>query len=131
MARRSDRSLACLLLAQRLVDAGVPPLKAAEYWTELDAVPDPGALLRRAADDVAATTGLAPDRSARIAALFGAVTSFAFALDEAEQTGLQVVGPVDDGYPVRWLDRLGRSAPPLLYAVGDVGLLDGDHLGVV
>lgn len=131
MARRSDTSLASLLLTQRLVDADVPPLKASEYWDLLEVVDDPGRLLGLEAEEITSETRLAADESERVALLLGAATSFAFALDEAEQAGMRVLASVDDDYPAVFRDRLGRGAPPLLYAVGDVGLLTRAHLGVV
>jgi predicted Rossmann fold nucleotide-binding protein DprA/Smf involved in DNA uptake len=67
----------------------------------------------------------------RVAQLLDAATAVAFQLDEAEQTGLRVIASVDDGYPPALAGRLGRGAPPLLYAVGDPALLRGDLLGVV
>ena len=67
----------------------------------------------------------------RLARLLDAATSFAFRLDEAEQSGLCVIASVDESYPRLLMERLGRSAPPLLYAVGDPALLSSQLLGVV
>ena len=131
MARRSDASLASLLLTQRLVEASVAPLKASEYWDLLEVVGDPGRLLGLAADETLRATGLAADLSERVTRLLGAASTFAFALDEAEQAGMHVLASVDDDYPGVLRDRLGRGAPPLLYTVGDVDLLTRAHLGVV
>ena len=131
MARRSDSSLASLLLTQRLVDAGVAPLKASEYWDLVEAVGDPGRLLGLDTDEVASEARLSAELSERVALLLGAATAFAFALDEAEQAGMRVLASLDDDYPPVLRDRLGRGAPPLLYCVGDVDLLTRDHLGVV
>lgn len=131
MSRRSDASVAALLLTQRLVDADAQPLKASEYWRVVDAVGDLGTLL--AGDAVVAATGagLATALAERIAALLSAATAFAFALDEAEQGGMRVLASVDDDYPAALRDRLGAAAPPLLYAVGDPALLTNPMLGVV
>jgi predicted Rossmann fold nucleotide-binding protein DprA/Smf involved in DNA uptake len=131
MARRSDTSLAALLLTQRLVDTDAAPLKASEYWRLLEVVADPAVLLARDAEGIASEYGLDGELAGRIAVLLGAASSFAFALDDASQSGMQVVASVDDDYPPVLRDRLGASAPPLLYAFGDLSLLQRDLLGVV
>ena len=130
MTRRSNTSLAALLLTQRLVDADADPLRAAEYWPLLERVDDPGALLGRAADDLAVQLGDA-ELATRVAARFDAATAFAFELERLEQTGIRVVASVDEDYPARLVERLGAAAPPLLHVVGSIGLLGGPALGVV
>ena len=131
MPARTDSSLAALLLTQRLVDASAPPLKSSEYWVLLDAVGDPARLLGRAAAEVAEESGIDGAMAERVAALLDVATLFAVRLDEAEQSGLQLLSSVDAGYPGVLRDRLGRTAPPLLYAVGDVKLLQTELLGIV
>jgi predicted Rossmann fold nucleotide-binding protein DprA/Smf involved in DNA uptake len=131
MARRSDRSLAALLLTQRLVETPAAPLKAGEYWSVLDLVGDPGALISGDPGAVARAAGVEGPLADRIAALVGAATSFAFALEDQEQSGLRVITSVDDDYPAALVDRLGRGAPPLLYLVGDPALLGPALFGIV
>jgi len=58
-------------------------------------------------------------------------TSFAFALDDAQQSGLQVLSALSEHFPPTLRARLGRSAPPVLYALGDVALLSQGGLGIV
>lgn len=130
VTRRSDTSLAALLLTQRLVDAGAEPLRAAEYWPLLARVDDPGALLGRAADELAVQLG-DPELAARVAARFDAATAFAFELERLAQTGIRLVASIDEDYPARLVERLGAAAPPLLHVVGPINLLDGPALGVV
>jgi len=67
----------------------------------------------------------------RLAELLDAASAFAFRLDEAEQSGLRLLSSVDDDYPRVLVDRLGRGAPPLIYAAGDPALLRTDLLGIV
>jgi predicted Rossmann fold nucleotide-binding protein DprA/Smf involved in DNA uptake len=131
VATRSDSSLAALLLTQRLVDTPVAPLKSSEYWALLDRVGDPAALLGLGPAAIAGTTGVDPALAGRLARLLDAATSFAFHLDEAEQSGLRVIASVDESYPQVLIERLRRSAPPLLYAVGDPALLSSELLGIV
>lgn len=131
MARRSDASLAALLLTQRLVDVDADPLKASEYWGVVSRIDDPGVLLGRDAADVAADLGVAAEFAERIVARLGAATAFALELERQEQSGLRVLSSVDDEYPRALLERLGTSAPALLYVVGDIKLVEHDLLGVV
>jgi predicted Rossmann fold nucleotide-binding protein DprA/Smf involved in DNA uptake len=130
MGPRSDSSLAAALLAQRVVEAGAPPFKAAEYWALVERVGDPAALLGCIADDVCSTFEVGPEEAQRVVALLDAASAFAFELDRLEQSGVRVVTSVDDEYPEA-LRKLGRSAPPQLYAAGDVGLLHRSLIGVV
>lgn len=130
-AARTDSSLAALLLVQRLVDTPVAPLKASEYWTLLNQVGDPADLLGLDADTVTRSAGVDPALAERIVRLLDAATAFAFRLDEAEQSGMRVVSPFDNGYPPALTERLGHGAPPVLYAVGDLVLLEQKNLGVV
>lgn len=129
MARRGDRSLAALLLAQRLEPVGAAPLKAAEYWPVVEACPELEVLLDAGADEIAARAGVEGAVAERMRALLDGATSFAFRLDQLEQAGLRVVASVDGEYPAGLL-ALGRGAPPLLYGYGDFGLLSPSGGGV-
>jgi predicted Rossmann fold nucleotide-binding protein DprA/Smf involved in DNA uptake len=131
MSRLDDAELVALLLAQRLVDDGAPPLKASEFWDVLSAIPYPGALLGLSAEGVRQAAGVDAEMAARIVARLDQATNFAFALDEAQQTGLRVLSALSEDFPTTLREKLGRSAPPLLYALGDVGLLSHEGLGVV
>jgi predicted Rossmann fold nucleotide-binding protein DprA/Smf involved in DNA uptake len=131
VAGRSPGSLAALLLVQRLVDTGTPPLKASEYWALCDAVGDPARLLGADAAAVAELTGVGRDRAERVVSLLEGASAFAFALDEVEQAGMRVIASVDDEYPAVLVERLGRSAPPLLYVYGDPSLMEHAPLGIV
>lgn len=128
---RSEASLVAALLTQRLVDGAAEPLKASEYWQLVALLGDLKELLGRSAGELVADLGVDAATAERVARRIDQVTQVAFALDEAEQGGLRIVTSVDEQYPRVLVDRLGSAAPPLLYAVGDVGLLHGGGLGVV
>ncbi|MPZ74772.1 MAG: hypothetical protein GEU74_16415 [Nitriliruptorales bacterium] len=131
MTSRTDSSLAALLLTQRLLDTPATPLKSSEYWSLVAAVSDPADLLGRSPSEIRELAGVEEALADRVATLLDAATLFAIRLDEAEQSGLHLISSVDADYPVRLTDRLGHTAPPLLYAVGDPKLLETDLLGVV
>jgi predicted Rossmann fold nucleotide-binding protein DprA/Smf involved in DNA uptake len=131
VTRRSDASLAALLLAQRLVANGAAPLKASEYWPLLARVGDPGPLLGRTATELTARLGDAA-LAARVAARFASATGVAFELERLEQTGIRVVTSFDAEYPARIRVRLGAAAPPVLQVVGDaLGFLADPLVAVV
>jgi len=127
----SDDHLVALLLTQRLIETPAKPLKASEYWSVLDLVDGPAQLLGMSPEDVARSLHLDADLSDRIVKLLDASTALAFRLDELEQTGVRAVTSVDEGYPSILVERLGRSAPPVLYVAGDLSLLVGRLLGIV
>ena len=45
--------------------------------------------------------------------------------------GLRVISRSDEAYPVRLRERLGRSAPPLLWSVGKLEIADSDTVAIV
>jgi predicted Rossmann fold nucleotide-binding protein DprA/Smf involved in DNA uptake len=104
---------------------------ASEFWSVVESVADLGALLGLGPDEVCKTANVDAPTGARIVALLDAATSFAFALDDAQQSGLRVMSGLAEDFPAVLRERLGRAAPPVLYAVGDVGLLGRPALGVV
>ena len=128
--RRSDRSLAGLLLAQRLVDGEAEALKAREFWSVVETVAEPERLLGLSPAEITGL-GIAPDLSERIARRMEAAPALAFELERLEQSGLRVLSALDDDYPRRFLERLGRTAPPVLHVAGDACLLSRDGVGVV
>ena len=121
-----------LLLTQRLVEAEASPLKAAEFWSVVECVPDLGALLGLRPDEIGETAQVDESTAQRIGALLRrAATAFAFALDDAQQSGLRLLSGLSEHFPAVMKERLGRAAPPLLYVFGDAGLLGQSALGIV
>lgn len=116
-----DGRLVALLLANRLTDVGVAPLRAAEYWPVLEAtvaaLGDPAALLGLDTGAVASLVGDAALAS-RIVALLDAAVAVAFACERLEEAGITVLSSLDDAFPARLRDRLGHRCPPVLLAAG-------------
>lgn len=129
MAVRADTSLAALLLANRLVDAGAAPLATKEFWGLVGEVGDPAALLGASAEELSSRLG--EERGERVVRLLGASTQLAFELERLERSGIRVLSPFDDDYPAVLRERLGTAAPPILPVVCPPALLDGEGLGVV
>jgi len=135
MARRSDTSLAALLLSTRLVPADAEPLRAAEYWAVLDACATssstPAALLSADVADIAARLGGDGVHPRRVRSLLDRATALAFELEHLESLGIRVFASTDDEYPARLTERLGTKAPPSLHVVGSVELMAAPLLGIV
>lgn len=129
-SRRTDGSLAALLLAQRLVDSEAEPLGPKEFWAVVQAVAEPEHLLAGATSSGGGQV-FSSELTERIAQRMASPTSLAFELERLEQSGLSVLSALDDGYPAAWRDRLGPTAPPILHAVGNLGLLAQGGIGVV
>ncbi len=126
MARLDDSTLAALLLTSRLVPDGPPPLKAREFWALVESVGgDPAVLL---GDD---PPPVAPDQAARIGGLLDRATAFAFALEDAERAGVNIVSAFDVRYPGRLRERLGHQAPPALHGAGPLALMVEPGLAIV
>jgi len=124
MARLDESTLAALLLTSRLVTDGPPPLKAREFWALVESVGgDPAVLL---ADDAPVV-----DDPGRIRGLLGRATTFAFALEDVERSGINIVSAFDPRYPARLREHLGAQAPPALHTVGPVALLSAPSLAIV
>lgn len=126
-----EASRAVLALTNRLVDVGVPPLKASEFWRLLDEVQDPSQLVGLTA---AQLTRDLPGRVAegeRIAALLDSGMTLAVRLDALRDRGVWAITPFDADYPPNLRDRLGASAPPVFYGAGDSKLLTSVGIGIV
>jgi predicted Rossmann fold nucleotide-binding protein DprA/Smf involved in DNA uptake len=121
----SDNATAALLLGNRLTRAAADPLTAKAYWSLLDRVPEPRALLGLAADAVAAIVGDV-ELADRVLRLLDAATAFAVEREHLLSTGIRVLSTFDDDYPARLRDRLGPQAPPFLLVSGELGLARGD-----
>jgi predicted Rossmann fold nucleotide-binding protein DprA/Smf involved in DNA uptake len=121
----SDNANAALLLGNRLTRAAADPLTAKAYWSLLDRVPEPGALLGLASDAVADIVGDV-ELADRVLRLLDAATAFAVERERLLSTGIRVLSTFDDEYPARLRDRLGTQAPPFLLVSGELGSASGD-----
>ena len=105
-----DAALAVLALTNRLLDTGVTPLKASEFWKLFDHVERigdlPGSDQGRIAD-VAEEAGLEAERLAR---LLDSGIGLAVRLDELYEKGISVVTVLDPEYPQRLRQRGTPSA---------------------
>lgn len=123
-------SLAVLALTNRLVDAGVAPLKASEIWRLLGCSEHPSTLAGLEQRELAAVldgSGLDPERVAR---LLDTGVGLAVRVEALYERGISVLAATDARYPTRLAVRLGPAAPAVLYCAGDLTLLATDGIGI-
>lgn len=131
MSAVEQSSLAVLALTNRLVDVGVPALKASELWRLLERVEDPASLLGLDDASVAEAVSGTGLEAGRLGRLLDTGVGLAVRLDALRERGVTAVTVLDDRYPDRLRHRLGRSAPPVLYCAGELAVLGDDGIGLV
>ena len=94
------------------------PLTRAEFWKFYHQYGSSAKELSVAEDD-------------RIIDLMKRTGSIAFGKDRLEQLGIKIVTFVDDGFPRRLKEKLGKFCPPLLYVSGDMKILRHKFVGYV
>ncbi len=130
----TDDAKAVVALTTRLGERSRPSLTA-KMWHRLAASLEADG--RRPAEvfdhafDPAAVAGVDDDMANRIEALLGDAASAPLEAEELSRKGIWTVTVVDDTYPRSLLERLGDQAPPVLFGVGEVGLLHTPGIGVV
>ena len=68
---------------------------------------------------------------ARGASLLERKMALGLAVERWTNGGLWVISRCDPRYPARLRSHLGRSAPPLLWGVGDLAIFEGDCVAIV
>src|SRR3954463_7632176 len=129
VARRSETSLATMLLVSRAVPSEERPLTASDFWKLVDVVHDPASLLATSDAELALAVG--PELARRVHTLLDRATSLAFQVEDLEHHGIRTLSAFDDGYPPRWRERLGTAAPPVIHCAGAPELLSGGGIAIV
>lgn len=127
---RSERSLASLLLVQRLAEASASPLTASQYWPLVERAAGLERLLGKPAAVLTAEFGLEAALAEQVAGRLEGAPELADQLDQLDQAGVRALTFVDDGYPRVLVERL-KNAPPILFVAGDPALLTTPMLGIV
>jgi predicted Rossmann fold nucleotide-binding protein DprA/Smf involved in DNA uptake len=125
--------LLCSRLGQR-VDESVAPLKPSEYIRLETVLAQHGFKIAdlvtgSAIDSLSAFMKEEDFRRIRILLTRGA--AMGFAVERWTNAGLWITGRNDPDYPSRLIQRLGNTAPPVLYGAGRIELVDGPGLAVV
>ncbi|CAM2005828.1 DNA-processing protein DprA [Acanthopleuribacter pedis] len=114
-------------------DRTYKPLSLTEYgklvrWL-VDAKMRPRHLLRAESFSQAGVgAGINPER---LKGLLSRGVLLGFALEAWQRDGIWVISRGDVQYPARFKKRLKHKAPPLLFGIGNPGLLVGGGLGIV
>jgi DNA processing protein len=128
--------LLCTSLGADRGAAGLRPLGPAT-WSRLDealrrnSFRGPRELIGLTADEIARSLGIEDDVAAGLARRLARSGQLAFELDRIRSRGIWVVTIADDAYPAVLRDRLGSSAPPVLFGSGPASLLVGGGIAVV
>lgn len=91
----------------------------------------PADLLGRDTGGLTALLGGALGAAEMIARLAGRATTLALEVERLASRGIWLVSVAEDDYPVRLHDRLGDTAPPILYGAGVVELLEAGGIAIV
>ena len=135
---QSDASLVLFFLGSRLGSSDEPDAKplSTREWTELerklelsfiDAAMLPGLTSTQMEDVLQINKGEAD----RIARLLARSSFLQQELRRLEALGIWLLTRLDEGYPYRLIERLGRAAPLMLYGAGEAPLLNQRGLAVV
>lgn len=57
--------------------------------------------------------------------------SVSFSIQKIEQKGIKIITFLDEGFPIRLLEKLGDFCPPILYSCGDTSISEGKFVGYV
>lgn len=91
----------------------------------------PGELLHRSAAEIQTLTTLDEQEAARIIQLLQRVETVRDELEQLAGAGIRVMTRYDQGYPTRYLQRLGDSAPLAQFYAGEPALLEQPGVAVV
>ncbi len=130
----TDDAKAIIALTTRLGNSGRPSLPPTR-WHELSGVLTENDL--SPADvfdpklDLEGIPGIRPDTVTSIRELVSDASVATVAASELERRGIWTVTITDNEYPQSFIDRLGRTAPPVIFGAGDRSLLSGDGVAIV
>jgi predicted Rossmann fold nucleotide-binding protein DprA/Smf involved in DNA uptake len=91
----------------------------------------PGELLAMSAADLESRLSITPERAEQLEGLFARRGQLAFEVERLERLGIWYLTLDMDDYPDGLQTRLGDAAPPVLFGLGDRGLLGTAGLAVV
>ena len=130
----TDDSKAIIALTTRLGNTrhqSLPPTR----WHELSAILVENDL--SPADlfdpqlDVEQIPGIRPETASSIRELLLDASAATVTAGELGRKGIWTLTIADDQYPQSFVDRLGRTAPPVIFGAGDRSLLTGEGVAIV
>jgi predicted Rossmann fold nucleotide-binding protein DprA/Smf involved in DNA uptake len=130
----SEGSKAVVALASRLGDSKRPALSPTEWDRFATAMADRHMDITEvfsAGFDPHDVPGFTDTIATKIGVLLASAPAATVEASDLERYGITTVTIADDGYPECFTQRLGNLAPPVIYTVGNIGLLTGEGVGVV
>lgn len=126
----------CTSLGEARNGAGERPLGPVAFSRLAEALgrasfQGPRDLIGLAPDEMARSLGVEEDVAAGYVRRLGRGGQLAFELDRLRSRGVWVVTIADAAYPTRLRDRLGSSAPPVLFGSGPAALVDAGGVAIV
>jgi len=132
MKTMDDDAKAAVVLTTRLGRKDRPALSPAAWHSLVQALRDVGVRPGDLFDaDVISKASVSEDLGARLAVLLEDTVAVSVEMDSLFGKGIRVLTIGDDEYPDRYRELLGTQAPPVLFVVGDRGLLASDGVGIV
>lgn len=136
--KQSDASLALFALGSRLGSPEEPEAKplTTREWSELERklelnAIDAAELPALTSAQLEAVLQIDNAEADRIARLLARGSILQQELERLEALGIWLLTRLDEGYPPRLIERLGRTAPLMLYGTGEARLLNQRGLAVV
>ena len=128
---RSSESLAMALLTNRIVDVGVKPLTAREFWKSFTDSAALDGILEMDVDQIASHLIVTPALAHRIRELLDASRALSFETERLEESGVRLLTPMDESFPHRLREKLGEQCPVSLLVAGPVEWLSEANVGIV
>jgi len=134
----TDNAYATILLCSYL-DTKTTNYKpyTALQWSKLvsmiinSSIKEPAALLNMSQEDISKNLDVAMNEAARISNLLSRGGNMAFALEDLERKGINVITRSDKHYPNRLKSLLKKNAPPILYYCGDISIANQKGIAIV
>ncbi len=128
--QHSDNAFATMLLMSQLSadrEEIVRPLSAAEFYALREraaecGMKNLGELIDMDLSAVRMALKLEENEAYRVCVLMNRVMPLSYALERFAEAGIDFVTLEEENYPARLSERLGRKAPPMVYACGDLSL---------
>lgn len=136
MANNPASQTTLLLCSYLGLPGGEKPLTVRE-WSDLEqrigASPfrSPGAMIEATVEELREALGIEEQLAVRIRRLLDRTAALASELERLESLGIWALTRDDKRYPARYHERLGASAPPVLFGAGSQKALGQPGLSVV
>lgn len=130
----SSASKAVIALASRLGNSQRPSLSPTEWDRFFSVLVDQDIAVTEVFSegfDASEVLGLTDTIAAKVEVLLETAGAATVEASDLHRFGISTITILDDAYPDSFRRRLGKLAPPVIYATGELNLLTGDGIGIV